>query len=116
MINIERNILCSVLEHNFIDNDKKIIDEVLEYSIFSKEHQLFVKSIKRLKELDEPVDADTIRLKLQEANKWDFYLEESLLKIISSNPFESYEIFKSYLDLLEKQAVDKKKQNAIMYI
>jgi len=117
MINIERNILSSILEYNFIQSEKKILNEILDYRIFiDKHHILFVKSINRLKELDEVVDSDTIRLKLQEVNKWDFYLEQSLLDIMTAQPFSSYKLFKDYLNILEENYKQSKRNKIAMYI
>jgi len=101
MINIERSILCSILEHNFINNDKKIVSTVLDANLFQdKHHRLFANSINRLRELDKPIDSDMLRLKLIEAKKWDFYMEDSLMKIMTCNPFGSYYVFDKYYKTL----------------
>ena len=102
MINIERSILCSILEHNFIGNDKRISAIVLNANYFEDQHhKLFATSINRLRELGEPIDSDMVRLKLISVKKWDFYLEDSLLKIMSSNPFGTYDLFNDYYKTLE---------------
>ena len=110
MINIERNILCSILEHNFIGNDKKIFSTILNVDYFSdKHHKLFASSINRLRELDEPIDSDMVRLKLQSVKKWDFYLEDSLLKIMGANPLGTHDLFMQYYKVLEKHNVESER-------
>ena len=102
MINIEDSVLCSIMEHNFVSSDKRIIDKVIDHNIFSdKANILFVKCINRLKELDEPICSDTIRLKLIHAKKWNFYLEDRILQIMISTPFGTYELFNKYYSVLE---------------
>ena len=114
MINIERSILCSILEHNFVGNDKKIYETVLSAKYFTDEHhKLFVNSINRLRELGEPIDSDMVRLKLISVKKWDFYLEDSLLKIMVHNPFGTYDLFMQYYKVLQNHHNDVAKLNQL---
>lgn len=109
-INIERNLLCSVLEHNFIGNDKRIMEVELDSSVFSdKYHKLIVNGINRLKELKEPVDSDVLKIKFEGAKKWDFQLEYVILEILTANPIGTYDLFMSYYKILETQSQETSK-------
>jgi len=117
MINIERALLCSVLEHGFIDSDEKIINHKLNSELFSLEdHTLFVNSINRLKELKEPICSDIVRLKLISVNKWNFQLEHSLLEVMSANPFSTYDLFSKYYKVLQNNYDNNRKLHQLRYI
>jgi len=100
---IEKTILVSVLEHDFIQNDKEILKVPLNAEIFSHPiHKLFVNAINRLKQLDEPTSSDFMRARFLKANKWDKLTHEvQLLEILSHNPLATVKLFKSYLKILE---------------
>lgn len=117
MINIENSIICSVLEHDFIHSDKRIIEATLDPKVFSDQmNRFFVAGINRLKELDEPICTDTLRHKLIEANKYNLYVEERLLDVISAlHPFATYNTFKKYYDYLVKEN-DRRKLREGIYI
>lgn len=116
MINIEKSIICTVLENDFILCDDRIIKHNLDANIFSdKEHRFLVMAINRLKELDEPANTDTLVYKLQAANKWNFILESKVSEIISHNPFGSYDLFFKYYNFLKKEHESKKMRES-MYI
>ena len=56
MINLERSLLCTVLENDFINRDKRISDFNLdEIYFFFEQHKFLIRGMKRLKELNEPV-------------------------------------------------------------
>ncbi len=105
LISIENSLLVSVLEHDFVQNDKNILQINLNPEIFTdKINKLFVTAINRLKELNEPVNSDVMRIKFMKADKWNFIAyDEQLMRIIASNPFGTVDMFKSYLKVLEDE-------------
>lgn len=122
MMNIERSLLVSVLEHNFIQNDKKILEVILNPDYFNHpHHKIFVKAINRLKELDEPIDSDTMRHKFLHAEKWDknivadITMEDSLLNIMTHNPFTTFYLFNKYYNLLKNEYENNKKMEILKY-
>ena len=123
MINIERLILCSVLENYHIGADPKILCVELDSKYFeSKHHKILVNAINRLKELDEPIDSDTVREKFKSVGKWDnvmidnIMLEDALLSIMVTTPAGSYEMFMKYYNFLKKSYYNKEKIEALRYI
>lgn len=123
MINLERSILCTVLENDFINRDKRISDFNLdERYFFFEQHKFLIRGISRLKELNEPVGTDMLRYKIQKANKWSnqtfsnfVSLDECLLNIISSTPF-TYDLLIRYYDVLKKDYEDSLKTKELFYI
>jgi hypothetical protein len=123
MINIERSILVSVLEHDFIDGDSEIMKVALNSDYFEyPHHKIFVKAINRLKELSEPICSDTMRDKFINARGWDksivadISMEESLLNIMVSQPFTKLSIFNSYYNVLKVTYERKMKIKTLMYV
>ena len=101
--NIERSILCSVLEYHIIGAQSGIIDVDLNANLFTVPfHKKIVSGINRLKQLNEPIDTDTLRAKFIEAKKWNMQEDYELLSIISHNPFGTLNMFNSYLSILNK--------------
>ena len=104
-LEIEKSILVSILEHDFVVSDKRILEVELSAEYFTHPiHKLFINAINRLKELDEPVNSDFLRAKFIEGHKWDELSHEvQLLEIIASNPLGSLYLFESYLKVLEDE-------------
>ena len=123
MINLERSLLCTVLENDFINRDKRISDFNLdEIYFFFEQHKFLIRGMKRLKELNEPVGTDILRYKIQKANKWSnqtfsnfVSLDECLSSIISATPF-TYDLFIRYYDVLKKDYEDSLKTKELFYI
>ena len=123
MINLEQSLLCTVLENDFINRDKRISDFNLdERYFFFEQHKFLIRGISRLKELNEPVGTDMLRYKIQKANKWSnqtfsnfVSLDECLLNIISATPF-TYDLFIRYYDVLKKDYEDSLKTKELFYI
>ena len=123
MINLERSLLCTVLENDFINRDKRISDFNLdERYFFFEQHKFLIRGMKRLKELNEPVGTDILRYKIQKANKWSnqtfsnfVSLDECLSSIISATPF-TYDSFIRYYDVLKKDYEDSLKTKELFYI
>ena len=102
-INIERAVLCSILEADFINADTKILSAELRESMFTdKFHKLIVKAINRLKELKEPINTDFLRLRFMQANKWSLDYDNQLLEIITHQPIATFDLFNSYYRQLKK--------------
>ena len=123
MKNIEQLILVSILEHNFIPSDSRILQVELNPNFFTDEnHKVFVKAINRLKQLNEPIDSDTMRMKFIDANAWDksikihISMEQSLLEIMSHNPAGSYDLFMKYYAILEQNYNEGKRLEELRYI
>ena len=118
MINIERAILCSLLESIHLSGtDRSILTKTINANVFTgKERNIFAKSIIRLRELGEPIDSDTVRLKLISVNKWSFALEEEMLKIMTQTPFSLGSIFDKYYKLLEDRHEKQHKKRAALFI
>ena len=120
--NIERTILCTVLENDFINNDERIRKFILDHEYFTLDtHKVIVKAINRLIELGEPANTDNLRHKMikHSMHKTSIFkyvgLDDVLTDIISSNAV-SYEVLKGYYDILKKDYQDDLKQKALMYI
>ena len=123
MKSIEQLILVSILEHNFIPTDIRILQVELNQNFFTNEnHKVFVKAINRLKQLNEPIDSDTMRMKFIDANAWDksikihISMEQSLLEIMSHNPAGSYDLFMKYYAILERNYNEEKRLEELKYI
>ena len=101
---IEQSILCSVIENSHIGGDKKIIEEKLIPEHFTDSfHVKITKAINRLKELDEPIDTDYIRMKFMDAKQWGLVDDNKLIELISHTPFGTYKHFKFYIDVIAKK-------------
>jgi len=100
---IEKSILVSILEHDFICNDDAIMQVTLNDAVFTHPiHKLFIKAINRLKELNEPINSDFLRERFVQGGRWDILGHEvQLLEIMSHTPLATLYLFKSYLKLLE---------------
>jgi hypothetical protein len=123
MIGIERLILKSVLENNFVSNDARILKVDLNPDYFEhKHHKVFVRAINRLKELNQPVDTDTMRTKFKSVRAWDMAmidgvgLEDSLLDILGANPAGTLGLFNSYYKFLEDNYKQKIKIEALKHL
>ncbi|MCW8932196.1 MAG: hypothetical protein OQL19_18425 [Gammaproteobacteria bacterium] len=102
-IDIERAVLCSVLEADFLNSDKRIKDIELRGGMFTdKFHKLMVNAINRLKELKEPINTDFLRLRFMQANKWQLDYDAKLIEIIAHQPIATYDLFNSYYQQLRK--------------
>jgi hypothetical protein len=98
---IERSILVSVLEQQFIGTDPKIIDAELDPKFFRDPFcRKLVKGINRLKELDEPINTDFLRLKFMEAKAWEIKDDLELIQIITHNPIGTLRLFSAYYSKL----------------
>jgi len=101
-INIERAILCTVLENEFITANDYIREFALVEEYFTTPfHKFLVRGINRLKELNEPVDTDTLMVRFRDANKWAISYDDELLNVITTNSLGET-LFKQYNELLEK--------------
>lgn len=123
MINIERMLLCSILEHNFIPSEDKIMTVELDAKYFThKNHKVFVNAINRLKELDEPIDSDTIRHKFNKVGRWENVIreemsqEQSLLEIMTARGIGSHSLFMNYYNFLKNDYEEKEKIESLRYI
>lgn len=102
IINIERNIICTLLEGSFVNSEVRAEDIEINKNYFTlEEHRVIINGINRLKELNEPVDSDMIRLKFSEANRWNARLESALMNIMLANLFGSKSLFSRYYSILE---------------
>lgn len=106
--NIEKSILVSVLEAEFVNSDRRIVEMNLNADYFSNGfHKMLVKGINRLKELNDPVNTDMLRYRFISANKWDYKLDDLLMEIMAHNPLQ-YDNFTRYYSLLEKEYFSEK--------
>jgi len=104
---IEQSILVSVLENEFIGNDKEIINIELNHKHFTDEfHIMLVKGINRLKELDMPINTDFIREQYIKVNKWNISHDNKMLAIMVHNPIGSLELFSKYIKQLENNFIN----------
>ena len=102
-MDIERAVLCSVLEADFVNADQRIQDVELRDGMFTDRfHKLIVKAINRLKELQEPINTDFLRLRFMQANKWQLDYDSKLLEIMVHQPIATFEQFNSYYVQLKK--------------
>lgn len=112
--NIEKSILCTVLENSIIGGDEKIVKVKLEANLFIVPfHKKLVSGIHRVKELNIPLDTDTVRAKFQQANKWTMQEDNMLIEIISHNCFGSYELFIRYYNLLKENHKNQVAKNIL---
>ncbi len=114
LFEIEKSILCSILEQDFISSDAKIVNYVISDNDFElQEHKLIAKAIIRLKELNEPICSDMVRDKYMSVNKWSNRLESVLLEIMIHNPFATFTIFDKYYQELIKHRKNKQISNIL---
>ena len=104
---IEKAILVSVLENEFIGNNKEIINVELNPSHFTDEfHIMLVNGINRLKELDMPVNTDFLREQYMKVNKWNISHDNKMIEIMVHNPIGSLSLFSKYIKQLERNFID----------
>lgn len=102
-LDIERAVLCSILEAEFVQSDARILNVELRERMFTDDfHKLMVKAINRLKELGEPINTDFLRLRFMQGNKWRVDYDCKLIEIIAHRPIATYELFNSYYQQLKK--------------
>jgi hypothetical protein len=100
---IEMTILCSILENQHYNCDKRILQVQLKEIYFTDAfHKKLVKGINRLIELEEPIDTDFLRLKFFEANKWTLQEDNRLIDIISKQPIATYNLYEKYYKQIVK--------------
>ena len=100
---IEKSILVSILESDFLPIEREILNIQLKHELFiDRNHKLFVKAINRLRELDEPSNSDSLRQKFIDAKKWSTDVETSLLEIMSHNSLGTVKLFSHFYGVLEK--------------
>jgi hypothetical protein len=101
--NIERSLLCSILELHFVNSDEAILKHELNHELFTNPtHKLLVKAINRLRVLNEPITTDFVRAKLIGAGAWTLQQDNELLDIISAQPLGTYDLWIGYYKLLEQ--------------
>lgn len=109
---IERMILCTILENQFLLNNESIKHYPIESNIFTtKSRRKIANGIIYLKKQDEPIDAELLRMKAIKANKWDENDEHELTAIIANKPSGSYETLDKYYLILKryyKQELDRR--------
>ena len=103
LIDIEKSILVTMLEQDFVQCDERVRTFNIDYKVFlHKPHRTIARGIIRLKEMGKPVHTDILREQYMKVNKWDMELEATMLDIMIHNPFGTYELFnKYYTELLE---------------
>ncbi len=112
MIDIERAILVSVLEAQFVGSSEEIVKFSLDSEVFiHPTHKLLVKSIERLKELGEPIDTDYVRAKLIDSERWRVGMDEDLLNIMTHQPLGTFTQFIHYYNLLSKKVHQEENKN-----
>jgi len=100
---IEKVVIVSKLEADFIGADKRIRDFRLEPRIFkNKFHKKIAIGINRLVELNLPLDFEVLRDRFLRANKWSLIEDDMLIEIMTHNAFGSWDIFERYYKLLEE--------------
>lgn len=121
MINIEKTILATILENDFLMMDSRIHEFKIEHKYFTGDNIFIVKAINRLKELDEPVCTDTLWDKLVNNATWEqrqknaIKYEELLIDIIARNIF-SYKIMIKYYDFIKNKHNNTNKVLEMKYI
>ena len=114
MHNIERSLLCSILELHFVNSDEAILKHELNHELFTNPtHKLLVKAINRLRVLDEPITTDYVREKLLGAGAWTLQQDNELVDIISAQPLGTYDLWIGYYKLLEQRHKGNKKKRYI---
>jgi len=101
--NIEQTLLVSILEHDHILSDKKILDVKLESSYFSEPfHKKLVSGVNRLKDLNLPICTVLLRKRFVEANKWSLQEDNQLIELMTHNPMATYNGFVSFYNEIKK--------------
>ena len=102
-LNIERAVLVSIIESDFVQSDNRILIAELRAGMFTNNfHKLIVNAINRLRELKEPINTDFLRLRFMQANKWSLDYDNQLLEIITHQPIATFDLFNSYYQQLKK--------------
>ena len=106
-LHIEKTIIVSALESDFICADKRIREHYLDPELFTDSfHKLLVKGINRLKELDMPMDFELLRDKMLQGRNWSIHHDNALIEIMTHRAFGTYDIFMQYYKLLEKNKMN----------
>lgn len=106
---IERTLLVSVLEKQFVNGDKEIQDFYINPDFFNDNfHKKLVVGINRLKQLGEPIDAVILRNRFNIANSWNMKMDDDLISIMSQNPIGTISMFKSYYKILINQNINRR--------